>query len=53
MLTKKIEELESRIATLEFALKQVENQVNYILSAHGENVPIPLGAPPLKHEVLK
>jgi len=46
----KIEELECRVSTLEVALKQLENQVNRLLCAHGENVPIPAGAPSLKHE---
>lgn len=44
---KKVEELECRVATLEVALAQVMNDLKRLLSAHGENVPIPAGAPPL------
>jgi hypothetical protein len=50
MNDKKVEELEARVSTLEFALKQLEADVTRLLSAHGENVQTPAGAPPLKHE---
>lgn len=46
--TEKIDELKGSVMNLEVALQQLQNDVNRLLCAHGEKVPIQADALPLK-----
>ncbi len=50
MDTKKIELLEDRVATLEFTLKRLEDQINRIFGDPGDSFQLPAGLVLLKHQ---